>query len=172
MYSLFFIFWNDTARPMQEWHDIVSQRIEDAMRNGMFDNLPARGKPLKEQRKPHVPEDQRIAVTILLNNNLTPEWITERAAIQRAIEDMRVQLAEQIQAIDANQTSSEETNLFTPIDSSTQWILRWKPRISTLNDRILLYNLNNPVAHLEIIQLQLDDELMRARAATDLNRSR
>ena len=45
---------NDDVRPMEEWGDIVTQRIEDAIRQGHFDNLAGKGKPLNLNRDPFI----------------------------------------------------------------------------------------------------------------------
>lgn len=35
------------GRPPASWKDMVEESIEEAIRSGVFDNLPGRGKPLK-----------------------------------------------------------------------------------------------------------------------------
>ena len=84
---------NEPVQTMEEWADLVSQRIEEAIRQGHFDNLPGRGKPLELRRDPYVPEDQQMAHTLLRNNNLVPAWIGERKAVLASIERLRAKLA-------------------------------------------------------------------------------
>src|SRR5690606_10446427 len=80
---------------MDEWNNLVSQRIEEAMRRGEFDNLSGRGKPIQVQREPFVPEDQQMAFKLLQNNDLTPDWIAERKEMLR----LKQQFRDQVQQI-------------------------------------------------------------------------
>ena len=154
---------DDPVKPMEEWRDIVSQRIEDAMRQGLFDGLAGEGKPLNLDRDPFLPEDQQMAVTLLRNNGLAPEWISERTAILAAIENVRIELrhaaAHMRSAMEAAPPAAPLNHLL------TRWMKQvddWQARMVKLNDRILIYNLKQPISHLEIFQLRLSDELARA----------
>ena len=62
---------------------LADKRIEDAMKEGKFDNLPGAGKPLDLEPIP-AEENARLtwwALRILKNNNFTPEEIRWRKAI-------------------------------------------------------------------------------------------
>lgn len=54
---------------------IVEERICQAQRNGMFENLPGAGKPLNLEDSPRIPEDLRLAYKILRNSGFTPPEI-------------------------------------------------------------------------------------------------
>ena len=69
-----------TRRTPEQWHDLVSQRIEEARRNGAFDNLPGKGKPLEVRPEPFVPADMQMANSLLKNNDLVPVWISDPKA--------------------------------------------------------------------------------------------
>ena len=51
---------------------IAEQRILEAQRNGEFDNLPGKGKPLELEDLSGVPEDLRIGYHVLKNANVLP----------------------------------------------------------------------------------------------------
>lgn len=53
-------------------HRIAEERIQDAQRDGLFDNLPGKGKPLNLDEDGAVPEDLRLAFKILKNANCLP----------------------------------------------------------------------------------------------------
>ena len=53
-------------------HRIAEERIQDAQRDGLFDNLPGKGKPLNLDDDSLVPEDLRLAFKILKNANCLP----------------------------------------------------------------------------------------------------
>ena len=66
---------------------IVEKRIQEAQRNGEFDNLPGRGKPIEYEEDRHIPEDLRLAYKILKNADCLPPEIEEKKEI-RQMEDM------------------------------------------------------------------------------------
>jgi hypothetical protein len=51
---------------------IAEQRILEAQRNGDFDNLPGKGKPLELEDLSWVPEDLRIGYKVLKNAGVLP----------------------------------------------------------------------------------------------------
>src|SRR5262249_8617818 len=51
---------------------IVEERIQRAQEDGVFDNLPGKGKPLKLEDGSFVPEDLRLTYKILKNSNCLP----------------------------------------------------------------------------------------------------
>lgn len=63
---------------------IAERRIEEAIRNGVFDDLPGAGKPLELEDDSHVPEDLRIAYKILKNANFVPPEVSLRKEIAKA----------------------------------------------------------------------------------------
>ncbi|WP_068776199.1 DnaJ family domain-containing protein [Paenibacillus sp. FJAT-26967] len=54
-------------------HDLVEQRIQEAIKNGDFDNLPGKGKPLVLEDWSSVPEDLRLSYKIMKNSGYLPE---------------------------------------------------------------------------------------------------
>ena len=131
--------------------------------SGLFDGLAGEGKPLNLDRDPFLPEEQQMAVTLLRNNGLAPEWISERTAILAAIENVRIELRH---AAAHMRSAMEAAPPGAPLDHLlTRWMKQvddWQARMVKLNDRILIYNLKQPISHLEIFQLRLSDELARA----------
>jgi hypothetical protein len=53
-------------------HKLAEDRIEEAQREGLFDNLPGKGKPLNLDDDSGVPEDLRLTYKILKNSNCLP----------------------------------------------------------------------------------------------------
>ena len=65
---------------------IAERRIEEAMAEGAFDNLPGKGQPLELEDMSNVPEELRMAYKILRNAGcLTPE-LEERKQITRTLD--------------------------------------------------------------------------------------
>ena len=66
------------------WIDIVAERkIQEALDDGQFDNLPGKGKPIRFEDDLSVPAHQRVAAKILRNARALPEWIQTEKDIER-----------------------------------------------------------------------------------------
>lgn len=154
---------------LEEWQDLVSRRVDDAMRRGLFDNLAGQGKPQSLQRDPFVPEDQQMAYTLMKKNQITPGWIGDRKSILAAIEDLRQEIYEFARVFWAKAEQSEVTDERTRL--AQQWdgcVLAWQERVDTLNGQILNLNLSQPFHYLEVYKLRLDEELQRVGATRAL----
>lgn len=66
---------------------IIESRIKKAQDNGVFEDLPGRGKPLKLEDDRHIPEDLRLAYKVLKNADCLPPEVQLRKDIQ-ATEDL------------------------------------------------------------------------------------
>ncbi|MDR2744311.1 MAG: DUF1992 domain-containing protein [Desulfovibrio sp.] len=62
---------------------IAEKRIEQAQKNGEFDNLPGSGRPLEIEDMSLVPEELRMAYKILRNAGCLPPELAERKEINR-----------------------------------------------------------------------------------------
>jgi hypothetical protein len=152
----------DKPRSMEEWADLVTKRIEEAMRRGDFDNLPGHGKPLPPDQDAMVPEEQKMAFKLLKNNDMTPTWIGDRKEMLRTIEGWREQFQRIVhEAHTAWVAASTDKRRVQVRQSWERWIARWEDEITELNRRINTINLKQPITHLEIYKLRLDDELRK-----------
>ena len=73
---------------MSMLHLLAEQRIEEAMRDGAFDDLPGAGKPLELADDRLVPEESRAAYRLLKNAGFVPpelETRREMADLQRLL---------------------------------------------------------------------------------------
>lgn len=148
---------------LEQWADIVTQRIEEAMRRGEFDNLPGRGKPMQVTREPFVPEDQQMAFKLLQNNNMTPDWIAERNELLKVKERFSQQVQSIAQEALAQWAAAEDDTRREDIQAVwARWLARWEGEVTEINRRIQTLNLKQPIAHLEVFKIRLDDELRRA----------
>jgi len=59
--------------------------IQEAMEQGLFDNLPGRGKPLdlSDEDNPFVPRDMRLAYRMLRQHGYVLPWIDDRKDLER-----------------------------------------------------------------------------------------
>ena len=66
---------------MEFFDKIVEERIQQAQEDGVFDNLPGKGKPLELEDDSFVPEDLRLTYKILKNSNCLPAEVELRKQI-------------------------------------------------------------------------------------------
>lgn len=66
---------------MDIFQRIAERKIQEAMNNGEFDNLPNHGKPLKIDDDIHVPEELRVAYRVLKNAGCLPPELELRNEI-------------------------------------------------------------------------------------------
>jgi DnaJ homolog subfamily C member 28 len=162
---------SSNRKPVQDenyWDDLVAKRIEEAMRNGAFDNLAGHGKPLNLQRNPFVPEEQQMAFSILKKNEMVPGWISERKEILLAVEVLRAEMQEITRQALATWMGSAEGERPRIAAAWARTVTRWEGKVRELNQRIGDVNLIQPIRHLEIYKLLLDEELRRAGAGREL----
>lgn len=65
---------------------LSEELIQRAMRDGQFDDLEGRGRPLPDEDDSHVPPDLRMPYKILKNAGCLPPELESRKDIQTAIE--------------------------------------------------------------------------------------
>lgn len=169
----------ELPQTLDEWQDLVSRRVEEAIRQGMFDNLPGKGKPQPVKRDPFVSEDQQMAFSLMKKNQITPGWIGDRKSILAAIEALRGEIREfadvfagRIAELQAQQLQTEQQKTAAAFEqAAAQWhscVAVWEERVQILNGQILNLNLTQPFHYLEIYKLRLDEELKRAGAGRTL----
>lgn len=149
-----------THRTPEQWQDLASQRIEEAMRAGEFDNLAGKGKPLNPDPDPFTPADMKMANSLLRNNELVPAWISDRKAVLAAIAQFRAKMQTTAAAYQAALESVEAPHQrMQLVQRYNAQVETWRQEIGELNKRIQTQNLRQPVTFLEIYKLRLDDEL-------------
>src|SRR5687767_10643990 len=109
---------------------LADRRIEDAMREGKFDNLPGMGKPLNLEPMP-TEENARLmwwAIKLMRNANFTPDEVR----LRKQIDTMRDELA-------VARTEQRVVYLVTAINTIVK-------RLNTLGTNAI----NNPIAPLSL----------------------
>ncbi len=101
---------------MDPFELIAERKIQEAMEEGVFDDLPGAGKPIPEEDDPCLDPAQRMANRILKNAGITPDWIAEGREIERELKRLST-----VPSAERDQATAE------------------------LNKRIALFNLKVPV---------------------------
>ena len=65
---------------------LAERRIQEAMRQGQFENLPGKGKPLKFEDDSMVPDDLKMAYKILRNAGFIPPELQAEKEIKQAMD--------------------------------------------------------------------------------------
>ena len=78
---------------MDAFRLIAVRKIQEAMDEGAFDNLPGAGRPLPLDEEPFEDPSQRMAHRLLRNNGFAPAWMEEGreidAEVNRLLADRR-----------------------------------------------------------------------------------
>lgn len=73
---------------------LVERRIQQAISEGKFDNLPGQGKPLNLRENPYTEPGQEWAFGLLKRNGFAPEWIERDKTIRQRLAQAREKLAQ------------------------------------------------------------------------------
>lgn len=74
-----------------DWQNLVDDLIEEGREQGVFDNLPGKGKPLNLKRNRFAPEKE-LAHGLLKQNDLKPAWIMARSDLVAQIDSLRADI--------------------------------------------------------------------------------
>ena len=66
---------------------IADRMIQQAIEEGLFDNLPGRGQPIQLDDDPLTPPHLRLGNRILKNANVLPDWAQLDAEIRRSMDE-------------------------------------------------------------------------------------
>ena len=146
----------------------MDQVLDEAQAKGLFDNLPGRGKPLQLDHNPYA-EEQQLAHKILRDNDFTLPWIADRAEMVGKIEALRAELGKTWQTGRDNYTQAiTDSQKATLNQEWVHYLNRLESRLAILNKAIGNLNLRLPIANMEILKLNLDQELARITAGRTL----
>jgi len=140
---------------MERWQSLVEERIQNAMNEGHFDNLPGKGKPLNWEQNGLNDPAKDLANGLLKNNGYTPEWIERDRRIREEIAEAREKLRT---AWHFYQPDSEETPGWQAA------VQRFTDTLHKLNKKIDDYNLIVPILSKQRLRLRLAEELARLKS--------
>ncbi len=150
------------ARLRHDRQDLIEELIQEGMDNGLFDNLPGKGKPLNLNKNPYA-ADMELAHELLKENDLPPVWILQRNEILAKVAKLRAEIERQWvwHRQEFGVASANKGRLTISWDD---YCLKWIAAIVELNKAIDAFNLKRPFDHIEIFKLTIDSELKRMEA--------
>ena len=74
---------------MDIWTRIANNKIDEAIKEGKFDNLPGQGKPLDLSDDEHIPPEMRLAFRIMKNAGVSPIEVSLRKELNNLKEELK-----------------------------------------------------------------------------------
>jgi len=136
------------------WPELVERRIREAQDNGLFDQLPGKGKPLDLTRNPFVKPGWESAYRVLEANGFTLDWIELDKAIRTELEECRRFLEGQLHWVESKLGSLEDSQTTDRElqDAYESTVHRYRQSAEASNERMALLNLTIPPVNLHKIE--------------------
>lgn len=151
-------------RMRYDWHNLIDDLIQEGREDGVFDNLPGKGKPLKLNKNIYA-ADSELAHSLMKHNDLTPAWIMNRNHILEKLDALRAHMRRTWQRHEREfrliEDACHRDSLTISWDNVCQ---KWQGEIDKLNKEINDFNLKRPIDRMELIKLNLESELKRVNA--------
>lgn len=146
-----------------DWGRLIERKLQEARDAGAFDVLSRKGQ-IDLDDDTHVPEEDRLAMRLLKNNNLAPAWIEDDKALREKLFAARANIARaharRLTRLSKAQTASER------IDIEDEWKCAWDRftrNIEEINKDIFDFNLRAPATSVQRLPLRLSEEMARLK---------
>ncbi len=159
---------DEDRRSLEEWNDLVEQRIREAMERGEFDNPALKGRSVLREENPFLAPEEALAYSLLAGQGFVPQWMEERKALEQAIDDLRRRMRRawhwymrRIEVLNARGDEDYATwKERREVEARWQgYIQTFRGEIRALNERIDTYNLTVPLVRFQMFRLRVDEEL-------------
>ena len=143
----------------------IEEIIRQAMEEGVFDDLPGKGKPLQLDQNPHQDHDWQAAHHILKTSGFTLPWIESLRGIEKDLQEVRAGLArtwEWYQAEIEKTIQSKQLN--------NEWdraVRTFREQIAEINKEIRSYNLIVPNERFQLQLINVEQEINRIKKSPD-----
>ena|SRR5579871_800393 len=143
---------------------IAEQKIQEAIDEGKFDNLPGKGKPIVFDDDPMTPPHLRMANKILKNANVLPEWMQVQKDIvaeRQEIDRLRAR------SIHENQTKHARLSALPAGHAAVQMYAEWHAktravylrRLKSVNTSILKFSILAPSTVQPFVPYKIEQEM-------------
>ena len=148
-----------------DWGRLIERKLQEAREAGAFDTLSRKG-PLDLDDDAHVPEEDRLAMRLLKNNNMAPAWIEEdkglREKLFAAREAISRAYARRLTMLAKVETAGERMAI------ADEWALaqaRFAVLVDEINKDIFHFNLRAPSMAVQRLPLRLSEEMEKLERA-------
>ena len=138
---------------------IAERKIQDALEEGLFENLPGRGKPLDLSVNPFEPPGMGAINRLLKHNRVLPPWLL----LEKEIEATRALALATLARWQAAEPNLRERADYPTLRAAAREA--YHRHLKETNDLVLKYNLSNPFAFRAPIPLLLKRRLAEFDAA-------
>lgn len=135
----------------------IDEIIQQAMQEGVFDNLPGKGKPLNLEENPFLDQEWQLAYHLLKQNGFAPQFIEQRQAIELDLAAARQALA---RAWAWHQQALAEGKSADLVEG--EWARarkEFETKMEKVNKEIRTYNLHIPTQSLFRSPVKMEAEL-------------
>ena len=132
---------------------IAERKIQDAIDEGLFDNLPGRGKPLDLSTNPFEPPGMGAVNRLLKHNKVLPLWLL----LEQEIEASRALALATLARWEASEPGLRGTADYARLRAPAREA--YARHLKQTNDLILKYNYSSPFAHRAPVPLMLRQRL-------------
>ncbi|KAI5081343.1 hypothetical protein GOP47_0004526 [Adiantum capillus-veneris] len=138
--------------------NVVEQRVWHSALEGDFENLPGKGKPLKEEGNPHADPAEDLMYRILSKNGFAPEWVELNKEIRSHMERWRRNLKlcwrRKVNELSGNESHRDA------LWSADLKIL--EAELKDINKKVLHYNLIVPFGR-QVYSYSMEEELQQVQ---------
>ncbi|OUM99920.1 MAG: hypothetical protein BAA04_13060 [Firmicutes bacterium ZCTH02-B6] len=152
---------DEAALRERAWRRLAEERIQEAMAQGAFDNLPGKGKPLDLRENPFTPQELRLAYKLLKDANFAPDWIELDRDVRAAREELNAFQERHLDWLRRQPLPGD--------GRAPAAVLDWHRRMRAQLAR-RLEELNRKIDHLNLIVPQLELQRPRVDAAGIMRR--
>jgi len=128
---------------------IAERKIQDAIDEGLFDNLPGRGKPLDLSTNPFEPPGMGAVNRLLKHNKVLPLWLL----LEQEIEASRALALATLARWEVSEPGLRGIADYARLRASAREA--YARHLKQTNDLILKYNYSSPFAHRAPVPLML-----------------
>jgi hypothetical protein len=150
-----------------DWGKLIERKLQEARDAGAFDALSRKGQ-LDLDDDAHVPEEDRLAMRLLKNNNMAPAWIEDDKALREKLfaarESVTRAYARRLTLLQKAETAGERMAI------EDEWKLakdRFARSVEEMNKDIFNFNLRAPSLVVQRLPLRLSEEMEKLERAGD-----
>ena len=143
----------------------IEDQIRRAQEDGLFKDLPGKGKPLRLEDNPHEDPEWRMAHRMLRSSGFSLPWIEALRQIEADLEDARTALK---QSSDWRAAALENGEDYEMVQA--EWRRKeslFRDEMESLNKRIADYNLGVPNERFQRRKLNVEAEIKAIKQETD-----
>ncbi|KAI5476858.1 DnaJ family protein [Pseudohyphozyma bogoriensis] len=151
--------WRRPMGGMRAWNGLVEDRIEQARKDGLFNNLKGRGKPMvkdAEEGNPYIGREEFLMNRIVVGQGVAPPWVEMQVDLETALSTFRTTLRDSwtrrtLRTLSLGGVSNTSiSTVLSPTYRDKEWEAReskfHEVAVGDLNSKIRSYNVVAPYA--------------------------